>query len=383
LWPWAVPRLPRTQARSTGARLTSVLTRCHCATIPSPSASPEKSKDEHGEPAVAISLSGMLGLPPMKSKMNGCGKMYRRPGSCQIIAVFMVALAPLVANCQPSVPAARVVVITNAPAAKPTDVVAQATLSRWKPIFRGVEICEGATKVPRRLQVRAVRIDLREPTIRFLVTPRIGNGTNAWGGRTTSEFLSEFKCQAALNGSIFDVFAKQRGDPTRVQGLSLSRGDLYQSRHDWDALLISQDRRAWVARSPVDVRGAYNGLSGFHALLINGTNNGTMVSRHPRSAVGISRNLRYLYLVAIDGRQSGYSEGTTTAETAEWMRKLGAYNALNLDGGGSTALVIEGPDGSPELLNRPCGLPVGVERRVANHLGVFAQKLPNSGRGRR
>ena len=108
-----------------------------------------------------------------------------------------------------------------------------------------------------------------------------------------------------------------------------------------------------------------------------------MVSRHPRSAVGISRNLRYLYLVAIDGRQNGYSEGTTMAETAEWMRKLGAYNALNLDGGGSTALVIEGPDGSPELLNRPCGLPVGVERRVANHLGVFAQKLPNSGRGRR
>ena len=79
--------------------------------------------------------------------------------------------------------------------------------------------------------------------------------------------------------------------------------------------------------------------------------------------------------MTVDGRQPGYSEGASTAETAEWMRKLGAYNALNLDGGGSTALVIEGPDGSPMTLNRPCGLPPGTQRRVANHLGVFAQPL--------
>jgi hypothetical protein len=60
------------------------------------------------------------------------------------------------------------------------------------------------------------------------------------------------------------------------------------------------------------------------------------------------------------------------------MRKLGAYNAINLDGGGSTALVIEGPDGLPVVLNRPCGLPPGLERRGANHLGVSAQRLGDS-----
>lgn len=242
---------------------------------------------------------------------------------------------------------------------------------------------EGSTEVPRRLQVRAVRVNLREPTIDFLVTPRIGNGTNAWSARTTSEYLTEFKCQVALNGSIFDVFAKKRGDPMRVEGLSLSRGDFYESTNRWDALLISTNRRAWIARSPLDAQGAYNGLSGFYALLINGRNNGTMSSRHPRAAVGISRNGRYLILMAIDGRQAGYSEGVSTAETAEWMRKLGAYNALNLDGGGSTALVMEGPDGAPVVLNRPCGPPPGVERRVANHLGVFAQRLPEGRTARR
>jgi exopolysaccharide biosynthesis protein len=94
--------------------------------------------------------------------------------------------------------------------------------------------------------------------------------------------------------------------------------------------------------------------------------------------VGVSRNGRYLILMAIDGRQPGYSKSARTGETAEWMRMLGAYNALKLDGGGSTALVIEGPDGSPIVLNRPCGPPPGMERRVANHLGVFAQRLADS-----
>ena len=292
-----------------------------------------------------------------------------------VVGALLLVLGPAAATA-PAKPAAPAAAVSNAPAYKPTDAVAHARISPWKPIFRGVEMCEGSTMTPRPLQVRAVRVDLRDPTIDFLVTPRIGNGTNAWGGRTTSEFLSEFKCQVAINGSVFDVFAKKRGDPMHVEGLSLTRGELYQSNRRWDALLIGTNKHAWIARAPVEVDGAYNGLTGFYALLINGRNNGTSTNRHPRSAVGISRNGRYLILMTIDGRQAGYSEGTTTGETAEWIRKLGAYNALNLDGGGSTALVIEGPDGSPLVLNRPCGPPPGTERRVANHLGVFARKLP-------
>ena len=294
--------------------------------------------------------------------------------ACRVIPAFLLVLGPMVVGGQP-MPAARAATATNAPAWKPVDSVAHAIISRWKPIFRGVEMCEGSTEVPRLLQVHAVQVDLHEPTIDFLVTPRIDEGTRAWGGRTASEFLTEFKCQLALNGSVFDVFAKKRGDPMHVEGLSLSRGDLCVMTNRWDALLINTNRRAWIAHSPVDARGAYNGLSGYYALLIDGSNNGGMRDRHPRSAVGISRNGRYLILMAIDGRQPGYSESASTGETAEWIRRLGAYNALNLDGGGSTALVIEGPDGAPLVLNRPCGPPPGTERRVANHLGVFAQRL--------
>ncbi len=288
------------------------------------------------------------------------------------LAVISIAVLGGAASLQ----AASASTTTNSPALKPMEAVRHAKISSWKPIFRGVKMREGSTRVPRPLQVRAVRIDLREPTIDFLVTPSNGAEPRDVGARTTSEFLAEFKCQVAINGSFFDVYAKQRGDPLDVEGLSLSRGDLYSPSSQWDALLINTNHdRAWIARSPVDARGAYNGLSGVYALLIDGKNNGGMKDRHPRSAVGVSKNGRYLILMTIDGRQPGYSEGASTGETAEWIRKLGAWNALNLDGGGSSALVIEAPDGLPRVLNRPCGPPVGTERRVANHLGVFAKAL--------
>ena len=257
----------------------------------------------------------------------------------------------------------------------PVDAVTHARLSRWIPIFRGVERMEASAELPRPLQIRAVRIDLKASGIDFLVTPSNGSAPKDVGARSTSEFLQEFHCQVAINGSVFAPYAEHRGDPMDVLGLSLSRGDRYSAPNRWDALLIGADHRAWIARSPVNPGKAVNGLSGYFALLLDGRNIGGMADLHPRSALGISRDGRTLLLMTVDGRQPGISEGLTTAETAEWMRRLGAYNALNLDGGGSTSLVIQGGNGKPERLNRPSGPPPGVERRVANHLCVFAQRL--------
>lgn len=62
-------------------------------------------------------------------------------------------------------------------------------------------------------------------------------------------------------------------------------------------------------------------------------------SRHPRSAVGVTRGGDTLLLVAVDGRQAA-SVGMSLAELARTMIGLGAWDALNLDGGGSTTLVV-------------------------------------------
>ena len=98
-------------------------------------------------------------------------------------------------------------------------------------------------------------------------------------------------------------------------------------------------------------------------------------NRNPRTAIGYDREGRRLLLVTIDGRQPGYSVGTTLRETATLMRQLGATEALNLDGGGSSTFVVpdmRSPTGVT-IANRPSDK---TERRVANGLAVVKQCNP-------
>ena len=95
-------------------------------------------------------------------------------------------------------------------------------------------------------------------------------------------------------------------------------------------------------------------------------------TRHPRTALGVSAQGDTVWLVVTDGRQAGYSEGATLGEMADLLKSLGAENAINLDGGGSSALVFNDPNTGLRTLNRPIqgGVP-GKERPVATHIGVF------------
>jgi exopolysaccharide biosynthesis protein len=94
----------------------------------------------------------------------------------------------------------------------------------------------------------------------------------------------------------------------------------------------------------------------------------------PRTAIGINRNGRWLYIVVVDGRQPFYSEGATFGELADILIKFGANYAMALDGGGSSTMVIEGEDGEPVILNSPIDQYVpGRERPVANHLGLYVK----------
>jgi phosphodiester glycosidase len=84
--------------------------------------------------------------------------------------------------------------------------------------------------------------------------------------------------------------------------------------------------------------------------------------RHPRTAVGFARDGTTL-LVVVDGRQPPYSDGMTLPELADLMRRMGALDALNLDGGGSSSLVVRG-----RVLNRPSDRE--GERAVGNALAL-------------
>jgi len=85
--------------------------------------------------------------------------------------------------------------------------------------------------------------------------------------------------------------------------------------------------------------------------------------RHPRTAVGFTKDKQKVYLFVVDGRQPGFSIGMTLPELAIYMLEWGIYQGVNLDGGGSTTMVVQG-----EMVNRPSD--ATGERPVANALMV-------------
>ncbi len=88
--------------------------------------------------------------------------------------------------------------------------------------------------------------------------------------------------------------------------------------------------------------------------------------KHPRTGVGFSKDSTIIYLVTVDGRQESMS-GMSLTEFADFMLSLGAYQALNLDGGGSTTMIVNG-----KVVNSPSDS--DGERKVADCLVVSIRK---------
>ncbi|HZM76023.1 MAG TPA: phosphodiester glycosidase family protein [Candidatus Limnocylindrales bacterium] len=90
---------------------------------------------------------------------------------------------------------------------------------------------------------------------------------------------------------------------------------------------------------------------------------------HPRTAVGFSADGRKMFLLTVDGRQAD-SRGVTLTELGTMMAELGAYHALNLDGGGSSTMLAREPGSDAvQVENQPSD---GGERSVPNGLAIFA-----------
>ena len=86
------------------------------------------------------------------------------------------------------------------------------------------------------------------------------------------------------------------------------------------------------------------------------------LGRHPRTAVAKLKKGKFL-MMTVDGRQPGISEGMTLQELAEYLLSLGATDAMNLDGGGSTTMYVDG-----KVVNTPSDKE--GERRVSDAIVV-------------
>ncbi|HUP50431.1 MAG TPA: phosphodiester glycosidase family protein [Thermoanaerobaculia bacterium] len=215
---------------------------------------------------------------------------------------------------------------------------------------------------PGNADIHVTRVDLRAG-IEILATPEADRGT------VVSEFASRRAALVAVNADFFDPERNPVGlsvgacgpwEGTRdnarqaVVAFGQKRVEIYPEA---DLTAAEPWMRAAVGGYPVLVRGC----RALRSAELPGPERFTRAP-HPRTAVGFSRDRRTLYLVVADGRRPGVP-GLTLPELAAWMRRtLRVCSALNLDGGGSSAMWVR-----DRIVNQPSD---GVERRVANHLAV-------------
>lgn len=253
-----------------------------------------------------------------------------------------------------------------------TQTPAQTVLGSWVPLFKGIDHAVGTNNpgnggMPDLMVVYALRVDLTDPDIQLYATPRIATGygvdSHETAGYTVSNFLTMHGLQVAVNGNYFHdpgtsdtespSYTESPGTPFDVIGLLISKGVVVspQDSDDYTASFMFTTNNQvtfyptnWPANPTTGVETA---LTGTYAILVNQVNvgsnyinNGSAIHGiNPRTALGLSQNRQYLYLLVIDGRQSGYSNGALDWETAKWLQKLGAWDGANLDGGGSSCMV--------------------------------------------
>jgi len=236
----------------------------------------------------------------------------------------------------------------------------------WSTPFDGVRRLHRTQSSPAEV-VHALFIDLSTPGVHFEAT------ASSQRKRTASSFAKLVGAQASINGDFFSY------TDYSTSGLAAGSGAAWTDTKDSTSsgtLAFDKARRVELTKGSTVVtfdKTWMEGVVSGHPTILNAGTALTYTSssslcyyRNPRTAVGMSKDKTTLILAVVDGRSSA-SAGMTCGELAALMKNLGAYDALNLDGGGSSTMYVQGAG----VVNTPSD---GVERVVGNHLALFAPK---------
>lgn len=257
--------------------------------------------------------------------------------------------------------------------------------------------------LPRPLKVWVLRVDLLDPDLAQTVSKPAPAGAKVKTGgkepkelpaetlsQTTLEFARQERLDIAVNASPFSPVVKLPGVPLDINGLHLREHHLVSPpmKHYACWLLSSDHRLRFFQDHPP--AGALNraivGTGGFGMVLVDGR----VVERkakddplHPRTALGVEEGpdgqSKAMVWVVIDGRQPKVSEGVSQMELGLLGKDLGCSQMLNLDGGGSSTLVMDDPiekdsqKAGLKVRNTPVGLGniPGTLRPNGNNWGLW------------
>jgi exopolysaccharide biosynthesis protein len=241
---------------------------------------------------------------------------------------------------------------------------------------------------PRPNVLHVATIDLTQPNLGVLVSPGSpGVDQTETTAMTTSGFLKKYKLQLAVNASYFYKFQEDApwayyprvGDRVSVVGQAISNGQIYSQpdgNSPWSMICFDAQNHVQILSQNSCPIGTQQAVSGNELLLMDGkaVAPSSAIDRdkpYPRVVFAHDKSGKKLWIVAVDGKQPGYSEGVKLGELISFLQGLGVDRAINLDGGGSTTMVMARPQGAT-VLNAPIQNKIPLnERPVANQIGFF------------
>jgi hypothetical protein len=274
--------------------------------------------------------------------------------------------------------------------------------------FRGVTHVYRVEMEPRALRVHLVKIDLSSPGISFKLTPPSGRRETV--RQTTLEFLSREHAQVAINAHFFLPFPSKQMEAWLV-GFAASEGTIYSAferpKQSYalvpyaPAINIDRANHATIVHRDTAFRGGrrvlepveiWTAVAGSAQIVTDGVRSipkyargelrrsrrrqfrdGTWYDvKQARTAIAISRDGGTLLFFTVDVK--GGSRGMTVGEVADMLIAEGAWQALNLDGGGSTTLAMQNPEThGAAVVNTPSDK--NGSRAVGSNLAVFAEAV--------
>lgn len=239
--------------------------------------------------------------------------------------------------------------------------------SKAEKIQSGVELISIEKSEPRLQKINIIRIDLKTKGLKFTGSdadvdfgkpmPDYPDGTIITKRIRTRDFMLNLRKKTADGSSGLNVIVAANSAPwspwvkpyahvyANPLGLAILNGKVLCDSRPHHALFVVYENGKVDIVSEVsekDYSKIRVAASGFAILIKDGKlQKGDVYETYimPRMAYGLSQNRRYMYIIAIDGRQKEWSIGATGAETAQLLKDAGAYDAINMDGGGSASLL--------------------------------------------
>ncbi len=273
------------------------------------------------------------------------------------------------------------------------SLAAQSTFQYHHP-WRGVAYTFEKRTNPA-LEIHAVMIDLSRVRVRAVPAGPDPDGPGKWQTTLmpTSKIAERENFDIAINGDFFAIPRGkdaegepaqklfENGMPALVTGPAMTDGKVWSmAEKPRQALVVDRKGRLKLVEAAAPPADAQQVIAGRDFLVVNGqaqfTDEGVTYKPgefrnvNPRTAIGIDKKGKRLYILVVDGR-SELSKGMTYGQLAAEMVRLGAYTAINLDGGGSSTLVLRDTSGVLKVMNKPSDK---KERAVANVLGLTFKK---------